>query len=75
MIGFILDADERVNESLKEEILKLKKEKTTYDAFWIPRQNHFMGRKFVFQVGKEIKLFDYYAKKYVNMKIKRFMLK
>ena len=42
---FILDADERVNDSLKEEILKLKKETTTYDAFWIPRQNHFMGKK------------------------------
>ena len=45
---FILDADERVNESLKEEILKLKKKATTYDAFWIPRQNHFMGKKIRF---------------------------
>ena len=72
---FILDADERVNESLKEEILKLKKRQLHMMPFGFLDKIILWARKFVFQVGKEIKLFDYYAKKYVNMKIKRFMLK
>ena len=69
---FILDADERVNESLKEEILKLKKETTTYDAFWIPRQNHFMGKKVRFsgwQGDKVIRLLRKEVCQYEDKKV------
>lgn len=42
----ILDADERVTPALKTEIQDwLKADEIPYDAFWIPRQNYFMGQK------------------------------
>jgi len=41
----LLDADEIVPPSLKEELQQwLKKDTIPFDAFWIPRQNHFMGK-------------------------------
>ncbi len=42
----ILDADERIGPEVIEEIQSwLEKPEIPYDAFWIPRQNHFMGQK------------------------------
>jgi glycosyltransferase involved in cell wall biosynthesis len=42
----LLDADERVPEDLKLEIQTwLAQPEITYDAFWIGRQNFFMGKK------------------------------
>ena len=42
----LLDADERVTPALKEEIQGwLQKDEIPFDAFWIGRQNHFMGKK------------------------------
>lgn len=42
----ILDADERVTPELKKEIQAwLKADKIPFDAFWINRQNYFMGQK------------------------------
>lgn len=41
----ILDADERVTNHLKEEILDIIKTPSAQDAYWIKRQNHFMGQK------------------------------
>lgn len=39
-----LDADERVALKLRDEILKTIKAKTTFNGFWIPRENFFLGR-------------------------------
>lgn len=42
-----LDADEVVSSSLKKEIdgvLQLEKEESTYNGYWIPRKNWFLGR-------------------------------
>ena len=58
---FILDADERVEENLEKEISKIKNCQTKNDAYWIPRQNHFMGKKIRFsgwQGDKVIRLFN-----------------
>lgn len=42
----LLDADERATLELKDEIQAwLKKETIPYDAFWIGRQNYFLGKK------------------------------
>ncbi len=42
----ILDADERIGPELKAEIQTwLEKPEIPFDAFWIPRQNYFMGQK------------------------------
>jgi len=58
---FLLDADERVEEGLKNEvqqILSLKEE--THQAFWIKRRNFFMGKEVKYsgwQGDKVIRLF------------------
>lgn len=39
-----LDADEEVSSELKEEILKIAKEKVKFNAFWIKRKNFLLGR-------------------------------
>jgi len=42
----IVDADERVTTELKQEIISiLSKKEIKYDAFWIGRINHFMGKR------------------------------
>ncbi|MFK7934258.1 MAG: glycosyltransferase family 2 protein [Saprospiraceae bacterium] len=41
----ILDADERVTELLRKEIQKIIENKPVKDAYWIKRQNHFMGKR------------------------------
>ena len=41
----ILDADERVTPDLKNEIQILLQKEPTKDAYWIPRQSFFMGKK------------------------------
>jgi glycosyltransferase involved in cell wall biosynthesis len=40
----LLDADERCTEGLKTEVQDWLKKEIPYDAFWIPRQNFFMGK-------------------------------
>lgn len=42
---FILDADERVTEDLKKEIQQILQQPLEKDAYWINRQNFFMGKK------------------------------
>ena len=73
---FILDADERVEDNLKKEIDKIKNSQTKNDAYWIPRQNHFMGKKIRFsgwQGDKVIRLFNrkkcHYEDKQVHAEI------
>ena len=41
----ILDADERVTPKLKKEIIALLQKPMQKDAYWIPRQSFFMGKK------------------------------
>ncbi len=42
----ILDADEKVTAQLQTEIIaKVNDPENTYDAFWIRRQNYFLGRR------------------------------
>ena len=66
---FILDADERVSSSLKDEITKTLSNKNQKDAFWIKRQNFFMNKKVRFsgwQGDKVIRLFKRDKCKYEN---------
>ena len=57
---FLLDADERLSISLKDEILKWKTSTPKYNAYWIRRINHFMGKKIKYsgwQGDKVVRLF------------------
>ena len=56
----LIDADERITFNLKTEIINVVKNNLPYCAFWIKRQNHFMGKKIRFsgwQGDKVIRLF------------------
>lgn len=58
---FVLDADERVTETLREEILQTVLNKTQSVAYWIYRSNIFMNRKIKYsgwQNDKVIRLFN-----------------
>lgn len=39
-----LDADERVSDALREEILQTISSEAKFDGFWLPRKNFFLGR-------------------------------
>ncbi len=56
---FLLDADERCTSELSEEIKTIIAQKEENEAFWIGRQNFFMGRelKFIWKSDKVIRLF------------------
>lgn len=56
----LLDADERVTDELKSEVLEILKGDPEKDAYWIRRDNFFMGKKLRFggtQSDKVIRLF------------------
>ena len=72
----LLDADERVKKELKKEILSVLESKTNYSAFWIKRENYFMGKKIYFsgwRGDRVIRLFKRdeckYEEKYVHAEI------
>ncbi len=72
----LVDADERVTPELQKEIKNILKTETEKDAFWIYRQNHFMGQKLNYsgwQGDKVIRLFRRdkckYEKKHVHAEI------
>jgi len=57
---FLLDADEVCPDALRDEIRSLLNAGTSHSAFWIGRQNHFMGKKVRFsgwQNDRVIRLF------------------
>jgi len=57
---FLIDADERVPEKLKEEVLSIINSDTKIDGFWIYRTNFFMERRLRFsgiQNDKVLRLF------------------
>ncbi len=73
---FLLDADERVTEELKKEIVDLVKKPLEKDAYWIRRSNYFMGKRVRFsgwQGDKVIRLFNRdkcrYQEKHVHSEI------
>ena len=57
----LIDADERVSDKLREEIQETLQKSHQKEAYWIKRQNHFMGKKVRFsgwQGDKVIRLFQ-----------------
>jgi glycosyltransferase involved in cell wall biosynthesis len=56
---FLLDADERVPEALKNEILNTVNNPDDFVAFWIKRSNVFMGKqlRYVWKGDKVVRLF------------------
>ena len=63
----LLDADERVTPKLKAEVLSVLDKDGDTDAYWIYRQNYFMGRKLNYsgwQGDKVIRLFRKSKSKY-----------
>lgn len=70
---FILDADERVSPSLLKEIQSFKQGTLPqrYSAFWIPRENIFMGHKlkYAWKGDKVIRLFKKENCQYQDIKV------
>ena len=73
----ILDADERITKDLKQEIINTLTHEPKHDAFWIKRDNYFLGKKIRFsgwQGDKVIRLFKKdickYEEKHVHAEIK-----
>lgn len=65
----LLDADERVTPKLKKEIQSILEKGTDKSAFWIRRQNHFMGKKVKYsgwQTDAVIRLFKRDECRYEN---------
>ena len=64
---FVLDADERITEDLKLELIDKLYNEGDEKAFWIPRENYFLNRKVRFsgwQNDKVIRLFNRKFAKY-----------
>ncbi len=62
---FILDADERVDENLRDEILQ-RCGRENYVAYWIPRQNFIGNKKINFSGWKNDKCIRLFNKKYAR---------
>ncbi|MFP5471778.1 MAG: glycosyltransferase family 2 protein [Bacteroidia bacterium] len=60
---FILDADERVGETLRNEIISTVNN-PKYDAYWIYRKNHFMGKAIHYSGLQNDKVIRLFNKKY-----------
>ena len=69
---FLLDADERVPSTLRDEIIETVKKDQGISGFWIKRQNYFMGKKIRFsgwQGDKVIRLFKRDNCRYENKNV------
>jgi glycosyltransferase involved in cell wall biosynthesis len=69
---FILDADERVTPGLQKEVQKILHQPTQKDAYWINRQNFFMGKKIRYsgwQGDAVIRFFQKDKCKYQNLEV------
>lgn len=60
----IVDADERVSEELKDEIIYTLKKTKKNCGFWIRRENHFMGKKINFSGWQNDKVFRLFTKNF-----------
>jgi len=58
----IVDADERISEKLKNEIIETLKKTKKNCGFWIRRENHFMGKKIKFSGWQNDKVFRLFTK-------------
>lgn len=69
---FLLDADERVTEQLRQEILAFRQsDDQSFTAFWIPRQNFFLGQKLshIWKGDAVIRLFNRDQCRYQNLAV------
>ena len=68
---FLLDADERVPEALKNEILSTVNNPKDFVAFWIKRSNVFMGKqlRYVWKGDKVVRLFKRDCCKYEDKNV------
>ncbi len=68
---FLLDADERCTSELRMEIQEELKRDTKHSAFWIFRQNYFMGKKLNYIWGNDrvIRLFKKSACRYQDLHV------
>jgi len=69
----LLDADERMSPKLNEEIQKMLQENSMkFDAYWIRRENHFLGKKIKYsgwQNDKVVRFFKRDTCQYENKKV------
>jgi len=68
----LLDADERATDGLKEEVQELLRSNPQKDAYWIRRENYFMGKKLHFggtQSDRVIRLFKRDSCRYEDKKL------
>lgn len=68
----LLDADERITTELQKEITELLQSAPTKDAYWIHRQNYFMGKKVRYsgwQNDKVIRLFRKDKNRYQDVRV------
>ncbi len=63
---FILDADERISPDLQLEIEDKLQSNITEEAFWIPRQNYFLGKKVNYSGWQHDKVIRLFNKKYAK---------
>ena len=68
---FLLDADERVPEALKLEVFRILERGGERHAYWIPRENLFLGRtvKHALKGDKVIRLFKRDTCRYQNLAV------
>ncbi|MDH7911177.1 glycosyltransferase family 2 protein [Winogradskyella sp. SYSU M77433] len=68
----LVDADERVTSELKQEIISLLKEpKKDVVAYWIGRENHFMGQKVKYSGWRNDKVIRLFKRDYCSYEDKR----
>jgi len=60
---FILDADERVSEELKKEIIDKIQHPNNYDGFWVPRKNFFLKKEVKYSGWQNDKVLRLFHKK------------
>ena len=68
---FLLDADERCTEALRKEIQACLNNASRFSAYWIFRQNYFMGKKlqYIWSNDRVIRLFKKDECRYQNLNV------
>lgn len=61
---FILDSDERINDSLKKEIVNALKEKNNFVAYSIKRNFYFLGKKIKYSGWQRDRVIRFFSKKH-----------
>lgn len=63
---FILDADERLTDTLKNEIIQTLQNNTLKDAYWVYRQNYFANKRIYFSGWQNDKVMRLFNRKYAK---------